>query len=368
MSLNPHWFSTIYGVLFMVGQVLSALALMIVLLARLAEEEPLRGGGAQGHRARPRQADVRLHHALGLPAPLAVPHHLVGQPAGGDPLVPRSACTAAGSTWPGARALPLRGALPAAALARPEAQRAHAWPWWRRGCSLLRLVDLYWLVGPDLAGTRRRRPRAAPSTGSTWRRAVGIGGRWLWRSSRAAEGPPAAARWASPSSASCSSAPRRRGGALSMTAPRRAAREPRGHASSVEDIRADPGPQVPRGPAPSPAWSWPCCSWPSTGACAALRSASLQPPPPPHDVRGGPAAVPRPAAAGATRVRTCAAVSAPRRTSALSQLRLGGRGPGRRAHPDRRGHAAPGRARASRCRRPRRSAPARPRRRPALDP
>ncbi len=31
MSLNPHWFSHIYGVLFMVGQALSALALMIVL-------------------------------------------------------------------------------------------------------------------------------------------------------------------------------------------------------------------------------------------------------------------------------------------------------------------------------------------------
>jgi hypothetical protein len=32
MSLDPHWFSTIYGVIFVVGQVLSAMALMIVLL------------------------------------------------------------------------------------------------------------------------------------------------------------------------------------------------------------------------------------------------------------------------------------------------------------------------------------------------
>ena len=33
MSLEPHWFSTIYGVLIMGGQALSALAFSIVVLA-----------------------------------------------------------------------------------------------------------------------------------------------------------------------------------------------------------------------------------------------------------------------------------------------------------------------------------------------
>jgi hypothetical protein len=42
MSLAPHWFSTIYGVLFIVGAALSALAFTIVLLARLAGEEPFK--------------------------------------------------------------------------------------------------------------------------------------------------------------------------------------------------------------------------------------------------------------------------------------------------------------------------------------
>jgi hypothetical protein len=41
MSLNPHWFSHIYGILFMVGQALSALALMIVCVAQTAEEKPV---------------------------------------------------------------------------------------------------------------------------------------------------------------------------------------------------------------------------------------------------------------------------------------------------------------------------------------
>ncbi|HET7294298.1 MAG TPA: hypothetical protein VFM88_17875 [Vicinamibacteria bacterium] len=43
MSLDPHWFSTIYGVLFMVGQALAALTLVIVLLALFGKEAPFAG-------------------------------------------------------------------------------------------------------------------------------------------------------------------------------------------------------------------------------------------------------------------------------------------------------------------------------------
>lgn len=41
MSLDPHWFSTVYGLLFMVGQVLSAMALVIVVLALFGHHKPL---------------------------------------------------------------------------------------------------------------------------------------------------------------------------------------------------------------------------------------------------------------------------------------------------------------------------------------
>jgi hypothetical protein len=41
MSLNPHWFSTIWGLLFLVGQGLSALAFAIVVLIMLAQYPPL---------------------------------------------------------------------------------------------------------------------------------------------------------------------------------------------------------------------------------------------------------------------------------------------------------------------------------------
>jgi hypothetical protein len=43
MSLEPHWFSTAYGALFVVGQVLSALAFTIALTMVLADRKPLSG-------------------------------------------------------------------------------------------------------------------------------------------------------------------------------------------------------------------------------------------------------------------------------------------------------------------------------------
>jgi hypothetical protein len=41
MSLDPRWFSTIYGMLFMIGQALSALALCVVVISRMATERPV---------------------------------------------------------------------------------------------------------------------------------------------------------------------------------------------------------------------------------------------------------------------------------------------------------------------------------------
>ncbi len=41
MSLDPHWYSTIYGVLFLGGQALTALAFLVIALAWLSRREPL---------------------------------------------------------------------------------------------------------------------------------------------------------------------------------------------------------------------------------------------------------------------------------------------------------------------------------------
>jgi hypothetical protein len=49
MSLEPHWFSTIYGFVFVVGQVLTALAFAVVALALLADFEPFAGVVTSSH-------------------------------------------------------------------------------------------------------------------------------------------------------------------------------------------------------------------------------------------------------------------------------------------------------------------------------
>ncbi len=41
MSINPHWFSTMWGFLYIVGQGLSALAFAVYMLARLSRERPM---------------------------------------------------------------------------------------------------------------------------------------------------------------------------------------------------------------------------------------------------------------------------------------------------------------------------------------
>ena len=43
MSLEPHWYSTIFGVIFMIGQGLSTLSLVVIALAILMEYAPMKG-------------------------------------------------------------------------------------------------------------------------------------------------------------------------------------------------------------------------------------------------------------------------------------------------------------------------------------
>ena len=49
MSIEPHWFSTIYGVLFMTGQALAALAFAVAVLVLLARRPPLSEVIGPGH-------------------------------------------------------------------------------------------------------------------------------------------------------------------------------------------------------------------------------------------------------------------------------------------------------------------------------
>ena len=43
MSISPHWASTIYGFLFVAGQLISAMSLMIAVVVLLARTAPMAG-------------------------------------------------------------------------------------------------------------------------------------------------------------------------------------------------------------------------------------------------------------------------------------------------------------------------------------
>ena len=91
MSVNPHWFSTMWGLLFMVGQGLSALALRdrgADHAGAVSAAQPHRHGASP---ARSRQAPVRVPDAVGVSVVLAVPDHLVGEHGRGDPALPACA-------------------------------------------------------------------------------------------------------------------------------------------------------------------------------------------------------------------------------------------------------------------------------------
>ena len=84
MSLESDWSSTIFVVILMAGQFLSALALMTVLLALVAGRRTLRGGDHLETFSRPGQFAANLCDFLDLRLLFAISHYLVGQFAEGD--------------------------------------------------------------------------------------------------------------------------------------------------------------------------------------------------------------------------------------------------------------------------------------------
>ena len=98
MSIDAHWYSTIFGLLFMVGQGLTAFAFVIAILALLGRDRADRLVRHVTALPRLRQADVRLRDAVGLPGVLAVPDHLGRQPARRNPVVSATGSAARGAT------------------------------------------------------------------------------------------------------------------------------------------------------------------------------------------------------------------------------------------------------------------------------
>jgi hypothetical protein len=151
MSLNPHWFSTIWGILFMVGDVLSAVCLMVVLLAYLAGESPMKAvvtRSAVHDLGKLMLAFTMLWAYINLSQFLII---WAGNLAEETPFYIRRLSGA----WQGVAFVLLlfHFTLPFLLLLSRDLKRnARTLATLAGFMFFLRLVDLYWLIGPDLSG------------------------------------------------------------------------------------------------------------------------------------------------------------------------------------------------------------------------
>ncbi|HVO11886.1 MAG TPA: hypothetical protein VMX54_14195 [Vicinamibacteria bacterium] len=178
MSLAPHWFSTMYGVLYIVGWTLSALSFTIVLMARLAPEPPF---------------DVALRPITvqDLGKLLLTFTMLWGYVNFSQWLIIWSGNTTeetpfyvrrlqGGWEVVGAALVLFHFALPfALLLSRPLKRSARALSVVAWLMLVMQVVDLYWLIAPDLMG---HGTRAVPLRVHwlDFSAVLGIGGLWLY--------------------------------------------------------------------------------------------------------------------------------------------------------------------------------------------
>jgi hypothetical protein len=188
MSLAPHWFSTIYGVLFIVGWTLEALAFTIVLMSRLAGEEPFTKA------LRPETVHDLGKLLLAFTMLWGYVHFsqfLIvwsGNISEETPFYLRRLHGA----WEAIAVLLVvfHFALPfALLLSRPLKRSARALGAVAALMLLMQLVDLFWLIGPDLAGHGHE---DAPLRVHWMDLAatLGLGGLWLFLFARQARGAP----------------------------------------------------------------------------------------------------------------------------------------------------------------------------------
>ena len=81
MSLDPTWYSSMYGFMFLVGQGYAVLALVILGDSGLSKAEPIKTILRVTEQHDLGKLCLRLRHAEHLHRIFAVPDHLVGQPA-----------------------------------------------------------------------------------------------------------------------------------------------------------------------------------------------------------------------------------------------------------------------------------------------
>jgi hypothetical protein len=172
MSLEPAWYSTIYGLLFIVGQALTTLAFAIVVLALLADREPLSAAVTSAH-----------FHDLGnlllafvmLWAYVTFSQYLIVWSGNVSEEVPWYLHRAHGGwEWVGLGVVVFQFIVPfVLLLSRGTKRRAQILASVAGAILFMRLIDLFWLVAPSFPNSGPRLHWLDIVT------PIGLGGIWL---------------------------------------------------------------------------------------------------------------------------------------------------------------------------------------------
>src|ERR1019366_4335170 len=183
MSLEPHWTSTIFGMIFMVSEVLAAMSLLTVTVIRLSKEKSLNG------MVKPKllndYGNLLLVFTM-LWAYLSFSQFLIIWGANLRDEVPWYLSRARGG-WAGVAitliifhfAVPFLLLLTRFVKRRAELLRVVA-----AGLLVMSLVDIFWLLTPAF---NHDGPLFHPTD---WLAILGIGGLWLWRYASELQGRP----------------------------------------------------------------------------------------------------------------------------------------------------------------------------------
>jgi hypothetical protein len=152
MSVNPHWFSTIWGMLYMVGQALSALAFAIAVLVMLSTMPPLDRVVNASHL---HDLGKLLFAFLMLWAYLSFSQFLIIYSANLAEEIPHYLVRSAGGwQWVGWGLVVLHFALPYGLLlardTKRDFRRLRVIAMW---VVVIRLLDYYWHVAPEFHTT-----------------------------------------------------------------------------------------------------------------------------------------------------------------------------------------------------------------------
>ncbi|MBZ5669115.1 MAG: hypothetical protein LAO04_05240 [Acidobacteriia bacterium] len=183
MSLEASWFSTIYGMIFMVTEALAAMALVtltVILLSRQKSLAELISPGVLND-----YGNLLLTFTM-LWAYLSFSQYLIIWAGNLQEEIPWYVSRAQGGwAWVALGLIVFHFAVPfLLLLSRFVKRRAQILGWVAAGLVVMSVVDIYWLTVPAFE-------RAGPEFRLTdWLAILGIGGLWLWRFAAQLKGRP----------------------------------------------------------------------------------------------------------------------------------------------------------------------------------